>query len=107
MNLGVCEGLSRVSWKLSSTVRKYPPAEPEALRVAAPSKGAYRDPTSKPLAPSSMRGTVGSQNRSAHITQTARTTEPGILPELSNFGCLPGKAGGTPISLGPNFVASA
>jgi hypothetical protein len=30
---------------------KYPPAEPEALWVADPSKGSYRDPKSKPQAP--------------------------------------------------------
>ena len=31
---------------------KYPPAEPEALRVAGPSKGPCRDPKSKSQAPS-------------------------------------------------------
>jgi hypothetical protein len=37
---------------------KYPPAEPEALWVAAPSKGADRDPKSKSPSPNGTRGDV-------------------------------------------------
>jgi hypothetical protein len=53
-------GMSRYSEQgivvpaLIAVASKYPPAEPEALGVAAPSKGADRDPKSKPPVPGSI-----------------------------------------------------
>src|SRR5271166_2341812 len=63
---------------------KYPPAKPEALWVAGPSKGPYRDPKSKSRASGSMLVADILEARS-------------ILLELSNFYCLPGRAGGSPV----------
>ena len=83
----------------TATMSKYPPAEPEALWVAAPSKGADRDPKSKPPDPSSVVDCGITKLRARTTTQAAWATVQGSLPELSNFGCLPGRAGGTPISL--------
>src|SRR3974390_2636680 len=83
----------------NSHLSKYPPAEPEALWVAAPSKGADRDPKSKPPDPSSVVDCGITKLRARTTTQAAWATVQGSLPELSNFGCLPGRAGGTPISL--------
>src|SRR5208283_2430827 len=63
---------------------KYPPAKPEALRVAGPSKGPYRDPKSKSQASGSVLVADIIEARS-------------ILLGLSNFYCLPGRAGGSPV----------
>ena len=71
---------------------KYPPAEPEALWVAGPSKGPYRDPKSKSQAPSRNADGEALESRN-------------ILRELSNSCSLPGRAGGSPVVLGcgPGF----
>ena len=76
---------------------KYPPAEPEALWVAGPSKGPDRDPKSKPLAPGRhlercAHKTVGRPSRNCTHKQCD-----GALLELSNSGCLPGRAGELPM----------
>src|ERR1035437_1805677 len=68
---------------------KYPPAKPEALRLLAPQRGLIATGESK------------SKNKSKGLTvQTllaqSRQNEGNILPELSNFYCHPGKAGGSP-----------
>ena len=68
---------------------KYPPAEPEALRLLAPQRGLFATVESK-----------GNRNSKSHVIQMARAMltvmRKGILPELSNFYCHPGKAGGSP-----------
>jgi hypothetical protein len=60
---------------------KYPPAEPEALRLLVPQRGLFATVESKSNCKSKCDG---KQNQ-------------GILPELSNFGSHPGRAGGLPI----------
>jgi hypothetical protein len=63
---------------------KYPPAEPEALRFAGPSKGPYRDPKSKSQAPGPQRWWPGHLNRETYCwsrqTFAASPAEPGGLP---------------------------
>src|SRR5271165_2674966 len=70
---------------------KYPPAKPEALWVAGPSKGPYRDPKSKSRASGSMLVADILEARS-------------ILLELSNFYCLPGRAGGSPVRTSHSWI---
>ena len=60
-------------------ISKYPPAEPEALRLLAPQRGLF--------------ATV--ESKSKNNSKNAKCKNQGILPELSNFYCLPGRAGGS------------
>jgi hypothetical protein len=59
---------------------KYPPVEPEALRLLAPQRGLFATGESK-------------INRNSKCDENQNQ---GILPELSNFGSHPGRAGGLP-----------
>src|SRR5271166_3960785 len=69
---------------------KYPPAKPEALRVAGPSKGPYRDPKSKSQASGSVLVADIIEARS-------------ILLGLSNFSASPAEPGGLRFVLGFQF----
>src|SRR5271157_361077 len=71
---------------------KYPPAEPEALRLLAPQRGLIATGEKQKQL---QRQRLARQRASAKTKATAG----GILPEFSKFDCLPGRAGGTPISL--------
>jgi hypothetical protein len=79
---------------------KYPPAEPEALLVAGPSKGPDRAPKSKPLAPRRhpelcVYKTIGRPARNCTHKRCG-----GALPEPSNFGGLPARAAESPFCPG-------
>jgi len=64
---------------------KYPPAEPEALRLLAPQRGLIATAKAK-------------QRRQQAIQRYQRRNcrDKHQLPETSNSYCLPGKAGGPP-----------
>ncbi len=65
----------------------YPPAEPEALRLLAPQRGRIATEKSK------------TNNCEPRIWTRTSSAKRSILPELSNFCCLPGRAGGSPYGL--------
>src|SRR5271166_4981674 len=62
----------------------YPPAEPEALRLLAPQRGLIATDQSQKQAQRTCAGIPD-------VLKTGRST----LPDLSNFYCLPGRAGGS------------
>src|SRR5271157_2032154 len=72
---------------------KYPPAEPEALRLLAPQRGLI-------ATAEKQKQLQRHEAREATGFGKTKATAGGILPEFSKFDCLPGRAGGTPISLG-------
>lgn len=78
---------------------KYPPAKPVALQLLAPQRGLTATGESK------------SKNKSKnlrcyfHCRSTGRSRE-SKLPELSNFYCHPGRAGGSPFWISPAFPGS-
>ena len=90
---------------------KLPPAEPEAFRLLASQRGLIANrPRREPAreAEYSPKPTAGSASRS-HLTGERCRANP-RFPELSNFYCLPGRAGGSLIGLGQlcqNIVANA
>src|SRR5271157_5475333 len=71
---------------------KYPPAEPEALRLLAPQRGLI-------ATAEKQKQLQRHEAREATGFGKTKATAGGILPEFSKFDCLPGRAGGTPISL--------
>ena len=73
---------------------KYPPAEPEVLRLLAPQRGLTVTGEKQPQQPESSC-TIGRSEPKA--------TAGSILPEFSKFDCLPGRAGGTPGSISGHF----
>jgi ubiquinone/menaquinone biosynthesis C-methylase UbiE len=79
---------------------KYPPAEPEALRLLAPQRGLFATVESK-----------SNRNSKSHVMRAAQAmrteTAKSILPELSNFDCLPGRAGGSPYLNSLHFEVGA
>src|SRR5271157_5049870 len=78
---------------LVAVVSKYPPAEPEALRLLAPQRGLI-------ATAEKQKQLQRHEAREATGFGKTKATAGGILPEFSKFDCLPGRAGGTPISLG-------
>src|SRR5271157_695085 len=70
---------------------KYPPAEPEALRLLAPQRGLI-------ATAEKQKQLQRHEAREATGFGKTKATAGGILPEFSKFDCLPGRAGGTPIS---------
>src|SRR5580658_3589562 len=80
---------------------KNPPAEPEAFRLLAPQRGltAIGQNTSPcPKLNLSTKPFCGSRQSLSHRRVGPRGGNPGF-PELSNFYCLPGRAGGSLIGL--------
>src|ERR1035437_4163494 len=65
---------------------KYPPAEPEALRLLAPQRGLIATGESQKQVPPCAE----------HPGLCAQKREKCALPDLSNFCCLPGRAGDLP-----------
>jgi hypothetical protein len=78
-----------------------PPAEPEAFRLLAPQRGLFATESQTLCARASgycAALLIGDQDfRRAMIVAASGK---GVLPELSNFYCHPGKAGGSPNGLG-------
>ncbi len=74
---------------------KYPPAEPEALRLLAPQRGL--------IAIGQKHGRIrpGRHYLDRHVCPSCsvRNEWRCTLLELSNFYCRPGRAGGTPVGL--------
>jgi hypothetical protein len=69
---------------------KYPPAEPEDLRLLAPHwplKGAFSQP---------VKANATGESKNNRISKCDENQNQGILPELSNFGSHPGRVGGLP-----------
>jgi hypothetical protein len=81
---------SRGHWRGAGV--KYPPAEPEALRLLAPQRGLI-------ATGENQKQLQRHEAREATGFGKTKATAGGILPEFSKFDCLPGRAGGTPISL--------
>jgi hypothetical protein len=80
---------------------KYPPAEPEALRVAGPLKGALPATQVKTTSRNSAAAVMAFTSNAARVqAPTVRySKDDDALPELSNFYCHPGIAGGLPFAL--------
>src|ERR1039457_3698707 len=87
---------------------KHPPAEPEAFRLLAPQRGLIA--TAQDASPRAKLGTVRSLRRVRQVALSshwrAMRANP-RFPELSNFYCLPGRAGGSLIGLGLPGIAGA
>ena len=89
--MGVMEELFQAEWSND------PPAEPEAFRLLAPQRGLIATESQNLCARASVYCTallIGGQDFRSAITQAASGKDG--LPELSNFYCHPGKAGGSP-----------
>src|SRR5271157_4426916 len=89
-------GFNHVFHKSAS---KYPPAEPEALRLLAPQRGLI-------ATAEKQKQLQRHEAREATGFGKTKATAGGILPEFSKFDCLPGRAGGTPISLVCTHIGS-
>src|SRR5271157_6047119 len=85
--------ITNASGQYSVPNSKYPPAEPEALRLLAPQRGLI-------ATAEKQKQLQRHEAREATGFGKTKATAGGILPEFSKFDCLPGRAGGTPISLG-------
>src|SRR5271157_287708 len=84
--------ITNASGQYSVPNSKYPPAEPEALRLLAPQRGLI-------ATAEKQKQLQRHEAREATGFGKTKATAGGILPEFSKFDCLPGRAGGTPISL--------
>ena len=82
--------------RLRNLQSKYPPAEPEALRLLAPQKGPNRNRGKTESCLSNISAGLHGPGNALPCHSAAACFKPCILPELSNFYGLPGKVGGTP-----------
>ena len=95
---------------LSVRTRKYPPVEPEALRCARSKHWYVRCSCLLPFwvlrtrtivlnisIPQRQFGRFSSPQCICVTVQHSKTEDRGILPEMSDFYCHPGRAGGSPI----------